>query len=310
MNGHQYEYDCANRLRKSGFYKVSVTRGSGDQGIDVIAYKSGEKYGIQCKYYSSPVGNFAVQEAFAGAKHYNCKYAVVLTNNTFTKSARELAKSTNVLLWENDKIPSSIGQSQIIRLIGIFVCAVSVFGLIMMKSIENVPHPKLQKTYMIFLILGGIFNITEYGNYGADFLACIFYFLAIILHLFFGGFDKVVSAIFLICLIRMTFLYMKVNKPYKKIIKNSNKKETERYGEKAMSIKNNDLYKKVGLYAIRNNTYSTKEIASAIGGNFKEVNDCISAMIENGVITTSTYEKLGRFAIVMTEKEFLESIND
>ena len=85
--GHQYEYRCADRLKRKGFNKVTVTRGSGDQGIDILAYKDGKKYGIQCKYYTSPVSNKAVQEAFAGAKYYGCDVAAVMTNSTFTKSA-------------------------------------------------------------------------------------------------------------------------------------------------------------------------------------------------------------------------------
>ena len=49
MDGHDFEYFCADLLRKNGFDKVEVTKGSGDQGIDIIAFKDGIKYGIQCK---------------------------------------------------------------------------------------------------------------------------------------------------------------------------------------------------------------------------------------------------------------------
>lgn len=45
MNGHQYEHQCAKRLKNKGFYKVTVTKGSGDQGIDVIAYSGGKNMG-------------------------------------------------------------------------------------------------------------------------------------------------------------------------------------------------------------------------------------------------------------------------
>ena len=69
MNGHQYEQKCAKKLKRHGFRKIEITRESGDQGIDIIAYRKRKKYGIQCKYYSYPVGNHAVQEAFAGAKY-------------------------------------------------------------------------------------------------------------------------------------------------------------------------------------------------------------------------------------------------
>ena len=89
MDGHEYEYACAQYLKRNEFTKVQVTKASGDQGIDIIATK-GKNYGIQCKYYSGAVGNKAVQEAYAGSKFYGCDVAVVMTNNTFTKSAKEL----------------------------------------------------------------------------------------------------------------------------------------------------------------------------------------------------------------------------
>ena len=90
MDGYQFEEQCAIILKRKHFSKIEVTKSSGDQGVDIIAYKHRKKYGIQCKYYTYPVGNKAVQEAYAGSKFYGCDVAVVMTNNTFTKSAKEL----------------------------------------------------------------------------------------------------------------------------------------------------------------------------------------------------------------------------
>lgn len=108
MEGHEFEYFCADVLRKNGYENVEVTKGSGDQGIDIIAYKEGIKYGIQCKCYSSDIGNKAVQEAFAGKTFYSCHVAAVLTNRYFTKSAKELAEKNGVLLWDRTKLNSFI----------------------------------------------------------------------------------------------------------------------------------------------------------------------------------------------------------
>ena len=87
MDGYEFEYQCAKILKRKHFSKIKVTQSSGDQGIDIIAFKHRKKYGIQCKYYTHPVGNKAVQEAYAGANFYDCDKAVVMTNITFTKSA-------------------------------------------------------------------------------------------------------------------------------------------------------------------------------------------------------------------------------
>jgi HJR/Mrr/RecB family endonuclease len=110
MEGHDFEKFCAGVLEKNGFSNISVTPGSGDQGVDIIACKDGVKYGIQCKCYSSDIGNKAVQEVYSGARFYDCHVPVVLTNRYFTKSARELAEKTNVLLWDRDKLNDMINS--------------------------------------------------------------------------------------------------------------------------------------------------------------------------------------------------------
>lgn len=104
MDGHQFEHFCANVLSQNGFESVSVTSGSGDQGIDIIAYKDDIKYGIQCKCYHSDIGNKAVQEVYAGKTFYNCHVGIVLTNRDFTRSAIELAQNNGVILWNRTKL--------------------------------------------------------------------------------------------------------------------------------------------------------------------------------------------------------------
>ena len=106
MEGHDFEFFCADLLRKNGFKNVSVTQGSGDQGIDIIAFKDDIKYGIQCKCYASDIGNKAVQEAYSGKTFYNCHIGVVLTNRYFTHSAQELAKNNGIILWDRSKLLS------------------------------------------------------------------------------------------------------------------------------------------------------------------------------------------------------------
>ena len=110
MEGHDFEAYCAELLQKTRFDNVEVTPGSNDQGIDIIAYQHGIKFGIQCKRYSSDVGNKAVQEAFAGSTYYHCNVAAVLTNQHFTAQAKDLAKRTGVLLWDRDYLDAMITE--------------------------------------------------------------------------------------------------------------------------------------------------------------------------------------------------------
>lgn len=108
MNGHDFEYLCAEILKANGYENVTVTKASGDQGIDILADKSGSRYAIQCKCYTAPIGNHAVQEAFSGAAFYDGRIPVVMTNQTFTASARELASKNKVILWDRGELERMI----------------------------------------------------------------------------------------------------------------------------------------------------------------------------------------------------------
>lgn len=104
-DGHEFEHWVSEQLQKFG-WDCNVSKGSGDQGIDVLAIKEGVSVGIQCKLYSGSVGNKAVQEAHAGMGFYAVDNAVVLTNAKFTPSAEKLAKSLGVTLLSHHDIPA------------------------------------------------------------------------------------------------------------------------------------------------------------------------------------------------------------
>ncbi|MBR1382317.1 MAG: restriction endonuclease [Ruminococcus sp.] len=111
-HGLDFELFTVDILKKNGFEEAKATQSSGDYGIDVIAKKDGISYAIQCKCYSKPVGNKAVQEAYSGKSFYDCMIAVVFTNNYFTKAAKETAQRTNVLLWDRTKLIEFINNAE------------------------------------------------------------------------------------------------------------------------------------------------------------------------------------------------------
>ena len=63
-----------------------------------MARKKQKKAVFQCKLYSSPVGNKAVQEALAGKAFESCDLAFVVSNADYTRAAIELASTTGVHL--------------------------------------------------------------------------------------------------------------------------------------------------------------------------------------------------------------------
>ncbi len=100
---YDYEAGVAKELESLG-WTARATSGSGDQGVDVIATKQGIKLVIQCKLYSQPVGNSAVQEIHAAKGFERADIAAVVTNTSFTKSAKQLATALNVHLLHHDQL--------------------------------------------------------------------------------------------------------------------------------------------------------------------------------------------------------------
>ncbi len=152
MDGRSYEIYCADYLRQQGYRNVQVTKGSHDQGIDVIAWYRHKKYGIQCKYYESPVSNHSVMEAYTGGAFYGCDHVMVMTNSTFTKSAKELADETDVILLEHVSPEKNMSFWKKYRL----YCLPLIFwGIIMLTKITETDGD-LRIIYASLCVISGL----------------------------------------------------------------------------------------------------------------------------------------------------------
>ena len=103
ISGEHYETLCRNLLQAQG-WRVDTTPVTGDQGADLIADADGCRVVIQCKFYSRPVGNKAVQEAHAAMAFHAGDRAAVVSNALFTRSAQQLARVSGVLLLHHDEL--------------------------------------------------------------------------------------------------------------------------------------------------------------------------------------------------------------
>lgn len=97
MSPADFELFCAEQLKTAG-WRAEVTLRSRDQGVDIVAEKAGTRVVLQCKLYSGPVGNGAVQEIVAGRAHERAHYGAVVTNNRYTLPAEQLAAANGILL--------------------------------------------------------------------------------------------------------------------------------------------------------------------------------------------------------------------
>ncbi|MBV8292458.1 MAG: restriction endonuclease, partial [Mycobacterium sp.] len=53
----------------------------------------GKSVAIQCKRHGKSVGVAAVQQVVSGARHHGCTKSIVITNQEFTRAAKQLAHS-------------------------------------------------------------------------------------------------------------------------------------------------------------------------------------------------------------------------
>ncbi len=110
MSPFDFEQFIADLFKKMG-YNSYKTKKSGDQGVDVVAEKAGEKIAIQVKhFFQNSVGNKAIQEVVTGKKYYKAQKCMVITNSSFTKAARELAKANDVILWDGNTLMQKINE--------------------------------------------------------------------------------------------------------------------------------------------------------------------------------------------------------
>lgn len=98
MTGVEFETWVAKILKENGFQNVRGTPAIGDQGADIIVEKNGRNIIIQVKRHKGTVGNKAVQEVISAIQYYGGDEGWVITNSTFTPSAKALAQKSNIKL--------------------------------------------------------------------------------------------------------------------------------------------------------------------------------------------------------------------
>lgn len=101
MTGLEFEKYVAQQLKSLGYKHVRLTE-KYDLGVDIIAEKDGVRWGIQVKRYSGLVKADAVRQVVTALKSYNCDRAMVITNSSFSQTAKELASSNDCVLIERD----------------------------------------------------------------------------------------------------------------------------------------------------------------------------------------------------------------
>ena len=100
--GIEFENKCKNLLERRGYY-ARASNNSRDQGGDLVVEKDGIRYVIQCKD-TDKVGNKAVQEVLAALQFYEADHAAVVTDGSYTSSAKTLAAKNEIALLKSHNL--------------------------------------------------------------------------------------------------------------------------------------------------------------------------------------------------------------
>lgn len=103
MDGFVFEKYVAELLKNQGFTHVTLTE-KYDLGIDVIADRDGERWGIQVKRNRGKTKAESVRQAVTALTHYKCTRAMVISNSVFTGAAKQLAQSNACVLIDRAQI--------------------------------------------------------------------------------------------------------------------------------------------------------------------------------------------------------------
>jgi hypothetical protein len=114
LNGYDFERVLKELFEKMG-YRVIHTTLSNDQGADLIVEKFNVKIVIQAKNWQNNVTNSGIQEVVAAIKHYDAQKSMVISSSGFTQSARELARSNDVTLWDRSILAAMLDETPIFR---------------------------------------------------------------------------------------------------------------------------------------------------------------------------------------------------
>ena len=111
MSPFEFEHFISKLFKAMG-YKTTVTKKTGDYGVDVIAEKDNDKIAIQVKKYNlgNPVGNREVQMLLGAMQKQGVKatHSILITTSHFTIQAKEQAKECAIELWDKNILQNMV----------------------------------------------------------------------------------------------------------------------------------------------------------------------------------------------------------
>ncbi len=111
-SGREFEIFLVSLFEKLGF-SSTITNRSKDYGCDMMLQQGKYRIAVQAKRSESELNFTSVQRALGSLKKYDAQLAIVVTNNKFIFSAKQLAKIKNVTLIDRKKLLDLIELSNL-----------------------------------------------------------------------------------------------------------------------------------------------------------------------------------------------------
>jgi len=103
LSGIQFEIEFA-KLFEVAHYNVTLTKASGDKGIDIILNYNNQNIIVQCKAHKTAVGPAIAREIFGVLIDTKCNKAIIASTSGFTKGVYDFCYDKNIELWDIGKI--------------------------------------------------------------------------------------------------------------------------------------------------------------------------------------------------------------
>ena len=110
--GREFETFMVELFEKLG-YSTTITNRSKDHGCDMMLQQGEHRIAVQAKRSESELNFTSVQRVLDSLKKYHAQLAIVVTNNKFISSAKQLAKIKNVALIDRKKLLDLIELSNL-----------------------------------------------------------------------------------------------------------------------------------------------------------------------------------------------------
>lgn len=92
LDGWQFEHEVARVFRLNG-YNATVTKGSGDGGVDIILTNGGYKAIVQCKHYQNPVPPEPCRALWGCKDDFNADEVIMVASSGLTTASAKFIQN-------------------------------------------------------------------------------------------------------------------------------------------------------------------------------------------------------------------------